>query len=695
MKRLICSITFLISLNTWSQATPKVDFTTANASIRFDLSEHLIIGEVTYQFKVNEATDSIKIDARNMMIQGIKLNGQTPKYSYDKKKIAFTQGFSQGDNSVTIQYKANPKQALYYVGSGTDLQIWTQGQGKYTSHWLPSFDDFNEKVVFNTKITFETGYEVIGNGMLDGKTVNGKQTTWSYKMQKPMSSYLLMMAIGKFDKKTEKSASGVTLENYYRPVDAAKYNTTYQYNKRIFDFLETQIGVAYPWQIYRNIPVEDFMYGGMENTTSTIFSSDYLVDEIGVNDRDYINVNAHEMAHQWFGDLVTAKTSQDHWLQEGFATYYALLAEREVRGVDYFYWKLYEMAELVAKDAKENKNTAVYSEKATTVTYYQKGAWMLQYLASQIGEANLSTAVRNFLNKYAYKNASTQDFLAEVTAVAPNFNSDNFKKNWLENKSFNTKEALYLIENSPIVKAYLDVLQWQPKAFDLKKEPLLAQLKDEKIPVEAKREIIFQLHDVPYDQAKEFYDYVADSKNVKIRQALAQIISEIPADFKEKYTKFLDDKSYITREIVLKNLWIQDEAGRAQLLDKTSSWKGFNDLNLRITWLMFALSTENYHNDKKPHWYSELENFAYNKYNSNVRTNAINAMWYLNKYDSNTLPHLVNALVHHNSRFQKFGRDAIIRLTEKKEFKEHFRKLIPYLPQDEHDALKKLIDELP
>lgn len=695
MKRLICSLTFLISLNSWSQANPKVDFTTANASIRFDLSEHLIIGEVTYQFKVNEATDSIKIDARNMMIQGIKLNGQTPKYSYDKKKIAFTQGFNQGDNSVTIQYKANPKQSLYYVGSGTDLQIWTQGQGKYTSHWLPSFDDFNEKVIFNTKITFETGYEVIGNGILDGKTVSGKQTTWSYKMQKPMSSYLLMMAIGKFDKKTEKSASGITLENYYRPVDAAKYNTTYQYNKRIFDFLETQIGVAYPWQIYRNIPVEDFMYGGMENTTSTIFSSDYLIDEIGVNDRDYINVNAHEMAHQWFGDLITAKTPQDHWLQEGFATYYALLAEREVRGVDFFYWKLYEMAELVTKDAKENKNTAVYSEKATTVTYYQKGAWMLHYLASQIGETNLSTAVRNFLNKYAYKNASTQDFLAEVTAVAPNFNSDNFKKNWLENKSFNTKEALYLIENSPIVKAYLDVLQWQPKAFDLKKEPLLTQLKDEKIPVEAKREIIFQLHDVPYDQAKEFYDYVAASKNVKIRQALVQIISEIPADFKEQYVKFLDDKSYITREIVLKNLWIQDEAGRAQLLDKTSAWKGFNDLNLRITWLMFALSTENYHNDKKPHWYSELENFAYNKYNSNVRTNAINAMWYLNKYDSNTLPHLVNALVHHNSRFQKFGRDAIIRLTEKKEFKEHFRKLIPYLPQDEHDALKKLLEELP
>src|SRR5690606_16835758 len=178
---------------------------------------------------------------------------------YDKKKIAFTQGFKEGDNTVTISYKTNPKQALYYVGSGTDLQIWTQGQGKYTSHWLPSFDDYNEKVIFNTKITFETGYDVISNRTLDGKTASGKNTTWSYKRTKPMMSYLVMMAIGKVDEKTEKSASGITIENYIRPVDASKYATTYQLTKKIFGFLENQTGYPYRWQIYRNIPVEDFM----------------------------------------------------------------------------------------------------------------------------------------------------------------------------------------------------------------------------------------------------------------------------------------------------------------------------------------------------------------------------------------------------------------------------------------------------
>src|SRR5690554_2484584 len=177
MKKLLLSASLLFSIYSMGQSLPKVDFITANASIQFDLSEHMVVGEVTYQFQVNEMTDTIKIDAKNMMIQGMKLNGQTPKYHYDQKSIALIQGFKEGENSVTISYKTNPKQALCYVGSGTDLQIWTQCQGKYTSYWLPSFDDANEKVIFNMKITFESGYDVISNGTLDSKTSQGKQTT--------------------------------------------------------------------------------------------------------------------------------------------------------------------------------------------------------------------------------------------------------------------------------------------------------------------------------------------------------------------------------------------------------------------------------------------------------------------------------------------------------------------------------------
>src|SRR5690606_29919314 len=129
--------------------------------------------------------------------------------------------------------------------------------------------------------------------------------------------------------------------------------------------------------------------------------------------------------------------------------------------------------------------------------YYQKGAWMLFYLSSQIGEANFNTVVKNYLNKYAFKNASTEEFLSEIVAVVPNFNIDNYKQNWLENKSFNTKDALFLIQNSPLVKSYFEVLELQPKAFETKKDTLLKLLKDANTPMQTKREIAFQLHKVP------------------------------------------------------------------------------------------------------------------------------------------------------------------------------------------------------
>ena len=134
-------------------------------------------------------------------------------------------------------------------------------------------------------------------------------------MQKPMSSYLLVLAIGKFDKKIEFSNSGIPLEMYYRPKDAVKFEPTYRYSKPIFDCLESEIGLKYPWEIYRQIPVRDFLYAGMENTSATLFSSHLIVDSIGFEDRNYTNVNAHELAHQWFGDLVTAESGTHHWLQ--------------------------------------------------------------------------------------------------------------------------------------------------------------------------------------------------------------------------------------------------------------------------------------------------------------------------------------------------------------------------------------------
>src|SRR5690606_25568640 len=132
-----------------------------------------------------------------------------------------------------------------------------------------------------------------------------------------MSSYLVMLAIGKFDSLTDTAATGTKLIQFISSEDSLKMEPTYRNSTQIFNYLETEIGVAYPWETYKQVPVKDFLYAGMENTSATVFSQDFVVDQTGYNDKSYLNVNAHELAHQWFGDMVTAKSGKHHWLQEG------------------------------------------------------------------------------------------------------------------------------------------------------------------------------------------------------------------------------------------------------------------------------------------------------------------------------------------------------------------------------------------
>jgi aminopeptidase N len=155
-----------------------------------------VSGEVTYYFVLNKSIDTIKIDAQNMDFSNLKINNVKVKFSNNRKQILLFDGYKYGKNQLTFNYLARPKQAMYFVGKGEQLQIWTQGQGKYTSNWFPSFDDPNEKLIFNLDIKFDNEFQVVSNGKLVNKIANQDDFIWNYRMKKPMSSYLLMLAIG-------------------------------------------------------------------------------------------------------------------------------------------------------------------------------------------------------------------------------------------------------------------------------------------------------------------------------------------------------------------------------------------------------------------------------------------------------------------------------------------------------------------
>ncbi|MGS0528287.1 M1 family metallopeptidase [Zobellia nedashkovskayae] len=400
-----------------------------------------IKGGVIYRFDVLQNVDSVFLDAKDMAFTKVELGGKKVEFTKTDKTISVYKKFKKDKSyKLTIEYLAKPKQTVYFLGWGDTIegneQIWTQGQGKYTSHWLPSFDDMNEKVEFDLFIQAGRKFDVIANGKLAVVPPQiDDNPVWLFNMEKPMSSYLLAFAIGDYSKQELASSSGVPIENYYYPQDSARVEPTYRYTQQIFDFLEDEIGVSYPWQNYKQIPVRDFLYAGMENTGNTIFSDGYVIDSTAFVDKNFVNVNAHELAHQWFGNLVTEKDGNHHWLHEGFATYYAYLAEKEIFGNDHFYWKLFETAKELQEISENGKGQALVDPKASSATFYEKGAWALVMLKDKVGDEAFKKGVSAYLKKHQFKNVTIEDFIKEVE-LASALNLDEFRAKWLLSTEF-------------------------------------------------------------------------------------------------------------------------------------------------------------------------------------------------------------------------------------------------------------------
>jgi aminopeptidase N len=645
MNRFLIIILLLFTSGLQAQQTEYVDFKTAKADIVFgDLSKKEVGGTIVYEFEVLKSTDSIYMDAINFSEIKYVLDGTIKGELYDGKHLIIKHPFKLNTrHKIDVTWKAKPTKAMYFIDweyEGGNRQIWTQGQGKYTSNWLPSIDDMNDKIEFDLSIEFDKNYKVIANGKLTNQQVNESTITWHYDMQQPMSSYLVALAIGKYHKKTELSKSGIPLEMYYYPEDSLKFEPTYRYTKQMFNFLEEEIGVPYPWQNYKQVPVKDFLYAGMENTSTTIFADSFVIDSIAFVDKNYVNVNAHELAHQWFGDLVTETSGTHHWLQEGFATYYALLAEREVFGDDYYYWQLYEYTQELLEQDKSGQSTSLLDPKSSSTTFYKKGAWVLHMFREQVGDKVFRTAVKNYLLKHQFKNVETDDFISEVEKASGQ-DLNGFVKVWLESETFQYEKVLASLKKSKFIVEYLST---DCEVYDSKCSTYLSS----NISDEAKIKVISQN---PKLVKKEAFN-----NSLKVRQAIAEYFTEIPSELKANYKTLLNNKSYITIEKALFNLWLNFPQERHKYLGKTKDIQGFNDKNVRILWLTLALITEDFELENKNMYFKELTGYTDPIYGFEIRQNAFLYLQEIKACKEACVENLKQAASHHSWQFSKFAK---------------------------------------
>ncbi len=690
-------IASLFSILAVAQDSPSqtefVDFQTATVDIYVNENSEIISGTVTYKVNILKDVPSLFIDAKNITRYDVKVDGKPVEADYNEKQIVVESRFREsGIHNITIEFSTKTNKALYYIDQNNDGkwdQIWTQGQGKYTSNWLPSIDDLNDKMIWDISVTAPSQYRVISNGVLQETTVIDNNKKWQFDMEYPMSSYLVAMVVGKYDAQIKKSATQKPIELYYYPEDAQKVESTYKYTVQMFDFLEREIGIEYPWSVYKQIPVKDFLYSGMENTTATIFNDQFVVDDIAFNDGNYVTVNSHELAHQWFGDLVTETESKHHWLQEGFATYYSMLAERDIYGDDHYYMTLFENAESLIAQTKSGNGTALVDAGASSLTFYQHGAWALHALRDQIGDADFKLSIREYLKTYAGRNVTTDDFLNIVSKTSGK-DLTTYKNRWLTNTQFPSAEALTLLRKSNFMENYFQLSARSISSFDESfnsyKETLREPINELLV-----EEMIKQLNlHKRNDKIIELYKKAGATGNIKIRQAIALSLQEYDPALDKLLRTMLNDSSYLTRESALFLLWQGNPTERHSILEETRrKWVSMSS-SLEMAWNALALNSADYKNNEKYQFLQRLSSFTGPENSPQTRTAAFDYLINLDAMGTQNYRDLMDACVHHNWRFYKNSRDIFEALYKKNESRVVIDKVLATMTEEEQKKIRSL-----
>ncbi len=399
-----------------------VDITKTIIDVSFEPTQGIVNGTVEHTFvPLRKTVDTLFLDAPGIEVLELTVDKARAKYTVDTKGITirFDEPLTwETIHTLNIKYKATPRKGLYFIGWNdpnnlSRKQIWTQGQGIDNRNWFPTFDDMGDKMVTEVKVTFDKDYQVLSNGKLVSEKANkdGQTKTWHYAMEKPHSAYLVMLTIGKYAVQTSKSKGGVVINNWYYPEYPERAEPTYRYTTEMMDWMEQEFGTKYPWHAYSQVMVQDFMYGAMENTTATIFGDFYNIDNRAFLDRYYIGTNAHELVHQWFGDFITTRSPEHHWLHESFATHYQKHFERHIFGEDHYRWNCRTELWSVLQASKQN-NLPVMHSAPGSARHYPKGSLVLDMLKYVVGREQFNVALKHYLQKHGYSNVSTHDFWA-------------------------------------------------------------------------------------------------------------------------------------------------------------------------------------------------------------------------------------------------------------------------------------------
>ena len=396
-------------------------------------SKQIICKEYLTIEAVAERLELITLDAAELDIKSIKSKGNLDFRMIDDKLNVYIEPISEGSEiTLEIEYTAKPRRGFYFIDDS--IQAWTQGEATDSKYWFVCFDHPSMKFSSEMIVKVPKHLIAISNGRLVEERDEDEKKVYHWLEEHEHPAYLTSLAIGDFAK-LEEEYNGIKL-TYYVPKDKEEFAMlSFNHTKDMLEFFEEYTGIKYPYDKYAQIVVKDFIYGGMENISATTLTMDTIHDRKASIDFTSDHLVSHELAHQWFGDLVTCRDWQHLWLNEAFATYFEALYWKKSRGKDEFNYYMLQTAEEYFEEAEKRYKRAIVTniyknpDDLFDRHTYEKGACILHMLRKSIGDKNFRRVIKAYLEQYKFDNAETDDFRRCIEEYG--FSMQGFFDQWL------------------------------------------------------------------------------------------------------------------------------------------------------------------------------------------------------------------------------------------------------------------------
>ncbi|OIO06918.1 MAG: aminopeptidase N [Elusimicrobia bacterium CG1_02_63_36] len=416
-------------------------------------------GVVAAEFSLTGADEALTVDFEGGRVDSVTVNGRSVDTAYNGHFLMLpSNALREGANTMTIAYRhpySNTGAGLYRFKDPADglHYLYTDFEPYDANRLFPCFDQPDIKARYRATVTAPEEWVVVSSTLETEVLPAGKgRSRWEFPETPPFSTYLFSLHAGNY--RVWKARAGLiplrlmARKSFARHIDAQEW---FDVTRKGLSFFNDYFGYDYPFHKYDQLIVPDFNSGAMENTAAVTFSERYIQRGASTwnERRDRADVILHEMAHMWFGNLVTMKWWDDLWLNESFASYMSAVAVHDATRFkdawedfllgtkQWAYWE--DQLVTTHPIEAEVRDTASAFANFDGITY-GKGASSLKQAAHLIGEDGFKKGARLYFDRHAFQNTVRKDFI-DALADGSGKNLDAWTEQWLRTAGVNTLSA--------------------------------------------------------------------------------------------------------------------------------------------------------------------------------------------------------------------------------------------------------------